>query len=125
MSQDLTVDVLPPLREGEETLVTVTDDLGRPVPGVTVRVLHRPELDGAQELAIGITDTLGRVRWTPELAGTAQVRADQEIVPVAIAWSGAPPDTAVVLALLAVAALGALGYGLTGGRGWRPRNEPR
>lgn len=105
---------------GEETVVLVTDGADRPQPGVTVRVLHRPGLDGSQELAIGITDGLGRVRWKPEVAGVAELRANQEALPVAIGWASVPAEPASLLGLLVLAAVASVVYGMTSGRRWRP-----
>jgi hypothetical protein len=109
----------PPVA-GEETVVLVTDGADRPQPGVTVRVLHRPELDGSQELAIGITDGLGRVRWTPEVAGVAELRANQDAMPVSIAWASVPAEPVSLLALLVLAGIASVVYGMTTGRRWTP-----
>src|SRR5690606_23043937 len=66
-----------PPRPGEETVVVVTDDAGRPRAGETVRVIHRPGLGGEREVAVGITDARGRVRWTPQMDGVTIVRAGE------------------------------------------------
>ena len=59
--------------EGQPNVVVLTDINGRPRGGETVRVVHRPGLSGEREVAIGITDGLGRVRWTPDLAGLSLI----------------------------------------------------
>ncbi len=114
----------PPI-EGVETVIVVTDGADRPDPGVTVRVVHRPGLDGAQELAIGTTDGLGRVRWTPEEAGVAELRANQVVMPVSVGWSEVPAGPASLLVLLVLAGLGASVYGVASGRRWRPEGKKR
>lgn len=107
-----TIEIETPPTPGEETIVRVLAQDGRPRAGETVRVVHRPGLAGQRELAIGITDARGRVRWTPAEAGVAVVRAGEERLPVRIAPPEAPRDTLVLLGLLLLAAGGALGYGL-------------
>ena len=113
----LTVDPAP--TQGVESTVLVTGDDLAPRAGVTIRVVHRPGLDGTRELSVGITDTRGRVRWTPELAGTAVLRSDNDALPLAVAWQGAPPETLILLGLLVAGALVAAGYGVF--TGWRRR----
>lgn len=108
----------PPV-QGTATVVVLTDGDGRPRGGETVRVVHRPGLQGDREVAIGITDGLGRVRWTPDVAGVAEIRAGQEHLALQIGWPGIPLDSAVLLVLLGIAGLGAGGYGL--GLGKRSR----
>ena len=54
---------------GAEVVIAVTDEQGDPAGGETVRVVHRPGLAGEREVAVGITDGRGRVRWTPDASG--------------------------------------------------------
>lgn len=108
----------PPV-QGTPTMVVLTDSEGRPRGGETVRVVHRPGLEGDREVAIGITDGLGRVRWTPDVAGVSELRAGDETLPLRVGWPALPLDTAILLALLGIAGLGAGGYGL--GLGKRSR----
>ncbi len=116
---------LPPLswdsapRAGVESTLLLVDAQERPVPGATVQVVHRGGLGGERQRAIGITDSRGRVRWTPELPGVAEVRAGDARRPVAIAWSRRPVGTLAALALLVLAGLGFAGYG------WTPRSARR
>ena len=98
--------------QGQESFIVVADEFGRLETGVTVQVIHRPGLDGERQMAIGISDTLGRVRWTPELAGVAVVRAGKLDAPVHVAWSAPPTSTLTLLGLLLLGALGALTFGL-------------
>ena len=104
---------------GAETVLVVTDDAGVGQPGETVRVVHRPGLAGERELAIGITDTYGRVRWTPEIGGIAVVRAGDASTRIRIEPQSLPPSSITLLILLAIAAVAAMGYGL------RPRARRR
>ena len=108
---------------GIETTISVRDADGEADPGETVQVLHRPGLDGERQVAIGITDSRGRVTWTPAISGVAVVRAGTDTQPVAIRWSETPPTTAILLALLACSAMGALGYGVLPRRARRARGS--
>lgn len=101
-----------PPREGIETVITLTDEHGDPASGETVRVVHRPSLAGEKELAIGITDGRGRVRWTPAEPGLARLRAGEEVQDVRILPAQAPTTTLVLIVLLAVAGVVAAALGL-------------
>jgi hypothetical protein len=105
-----------PAREGVEAIVLVTDEIGDPQSGETVRVVHRPGLAGEKELAIGITDGRGRVRWTPETAGIAKIRAGEQVQPIRVVADRPPTTSGVAIALLFCAGLLALGFGLRGPR---------
>ncbi len=105
---------------GEPVVLTVTNDADHPLPGQTVRVVHRPGLALEQEQAIGITDARGQVEWTPAAAGLARLRAGDRSQQVQVA-SPFPVTTAAAAALLLALALGALGGGLSAG-GW-PRGR--
>lgn len=102
----------PPPRVAETSVITITRD-GEPRAGATVRAILRPGLDRESEIAIGITDSRGRVRWTPDVAGVIEIRADGEQQRARVAWAGQQLGTAMILALL-----GALGLGATA-IGWR------
>ena len=117
------VTVDPPPRVGEESVVEVLDEFERAEPGATVQVVHRPGLDGERQIAIGITDSRGRVRWTPEVAGVAVLRAGDRRTPVVVGWTGVPPTTASLLAMLMLAAVGLMGYGLLPRRRRRTRRQ--
>jgi hypothetical protein len=101
---------------GVEVVVEVTDAEGHPRPGETVRVLHRPGLTGEREFAIGITDGRGKVRWTPELPGVADLGAGDEHLDLSVARVDAPTASWTLLGLLALAGVAALGFGLLGER---------
>jgi hypothetical protein len=111
------VEVETPPVEGTETVIHVTDALGDAASGETVRVVHRPGLAGERELAIGITDGRGRVRWRPEQGGIALIRAGEQTSTLQIQRSHLPTTTLVVLALLAAGGLFPAIYGLLGRRG--------
>ena len=110
------VTLAEPPQIGGEVWVHVTDE-DTPLAGETVRVLHRPGLHGESEVAIGITDSRGRVRWQPSISGVAELRAGSETQRVVVA-SPPPTGTSVLLALLALLGLGALAIG-SRARTWR------
>ena len=80
--------------------------------GRTVTVVFRPGLAGERELAIGITDGRGRVRWTPESGGHTVVHAGAETRDVVVRHAATPLRTLVPLLLLILASLGAMVLGL-------------
>lgn len=100
----------PPV-ERQETVILVTDELGDPRPGETVRVIHRPGLAGERERAVGITDGRGRVRWTPEQPGIAELQAGDEPLRIRVAWARVPVATWLLLGLLACGGVAALVVG--------------
>lgn len=99
---------------GVEVVVDVTEASGDPASGETVRVVHRPGLAGSRELAIGITDGRGRVRWTPAEGGVVRLRAGEQVLDLRVVPSRRPDLTVSVLAALGLLASGmllfALGY---------------
>jgi hypothetical protein len=97
------ITVEAPPRAGKETVVVVQDEQGNPRGGQTIRVVHRPNLPGEQELAVGITDGRGRIRWTPRSAGVAWVRAPDDHLPVRVAG---PLPVSVPLLTIALLASG-------------------
>lgn len=97
---------------GEGVVITVVDDLSRPVRGATVRAIHRAGLPGERDLAIGLTDARGRVTWTPEQAGTTVVRTRRDQALTHVRRDGPPISTLVLLGVLGVLGLGATGWGL-------------
>ncbi len=107
---------------GVETVVSVTSEAGLPERGQTVRVVHRPDMHAEREVAIGITDARGRVRWTPEWPGVAEIRADESTrrLHVRTVSAGVPPSIHATLALVVVGSFLALGFGLRRSD-WRPR----
>lgn len=115
-SVTLDVEGEPVAREGVETIVLVTDEIGDSQSGETVRVVHRPGLAGEKELAIGITDGRGRVRWTPETSGIAKIRAGDQVQLIRVVADRPPTTTGVALGLVACSGFLALGYGVRGPR---------
>lgn len=109
-----------PPQPGVETVIHVADEEGRPRAGETVRVVHRPGLSGERELAVGITDARGRVRWTPQFDGITVVRAGEERLSLRVPPAETPLATVTMLVVLLLAALGSVGYGLH-----RPAPRPR
>lgn len=105
------VTVDPPARVGVESVIEVVDADGRPRPGLTLRAVMRPGLPGAREQGAGITDSRGRSRWKPPLAGPALLSAgDEDLGVVRVAPTAPPTDVAVTLGVvLAAAAASAVG----------------
>lgn len=102
--------VEPSPSAGHETYVTVTDDLGRPVVGATVMSSWRPGLAASREQTLGVTDSLGRIRWTPDSSGVVVLSTSGASAPMRV--DGAVPgDTLALLVLLGVVASGAAAYG--------------
>lgn len=110
----------PPPAIGQESVVTVIDDIGRPVVGTPVRIEHRPDLDGSRELAIGVTDGLGRARWKPEEGGVTAIKVGQQQLRVAVIWSQRPTGAIALTLIGALLALGTMIYGISAPRRWRP-----
>lgn len=106
---------------GVEVVVMVRDARNELVSGETVRVIHRPGLAGERELAIGISDGRGRVRWTPEVPGVALLRAGDGAVRVLVEPDDKPIGIVVLLAIMFCASAGSLVYGWWGPRGVRGR----
>ncbi len=94
-----------PVVVGEPVVIVVERD-GRVGRGETVRVVHRPGTIHERERAIGITDGRGRVGWTPEEGGVAEVRAADETRPVHVRWVTAPTSTVTALVLVGLSGLG-------------------
>lgn len=95
-------------RAGTESVIAVVDDAGAPRSGQTVRVVHRPGLAGEKEVAIGITDGRGRVRWTPDAPGVARLRAGDEEQLVRVGADHVDPTPLLILGLLLATGAGAL-----------------
>ena len=109
---DVTTDPAPVLNEACAVRVTSPD--GTPLSGETVRVVHRPGMAGETEVAIGITDTRGKVRWTPIQAGMSILRAGDQTRVLQVQRTERPKALYALLGLLIVASLGGLAYGLLG-----------
>lgn len=101
----------PPIA-GVETVVVVTDELGDPTGGETVRVIHRPGLARERERAVGITDGRGRVKWTPQSPGIARLQAGDEPLRIRVAHPAPPLGPLLLLGILGLGGAGALGYGV-------------
>ena len=105
------ISVIEPAEVGHETWVTVTNQ-DVPAPGETVTVVHRPGIAGEHEIAIGITDAMGRVRWTPSSAGLSTVHADGHILRLHVHSLLPPPSAVTMLGLITMGGLASLIYGL-------------
>lgn len=122
---DRTVQIEPAARQGAESVVTVLDWAGRPSAGVTVRAIHRPDLPRAEDAAIGITDSLGRVRWTPEKGGVTQIIAHDTEVDVAVAWAHPPETTLAWLVVLVASSVAMLVHAVRRPAAPRPPRSTR
>jgi hypothetical protein len=101
-----------PALKVRNSVVVQCMDRGRPCEGKTVSVVLRPDLSDSQELAIGVTDSRGRVRWTPDRSGVAELRADNARLRVAIPWPRPPSESLLLMVLLLATCLGSAWYGL-------------
>ena len=106
------ISVDPPPAVGTESVVVLTDSEGRPGAGETVRVVHRPGMAGEAEIAIGITDTRGKVRWKPGVPGLSVVRVGRETTEVRVGRAEWPAGIVTLVLLLVAASLLALLNGL-------------
>lgn len=98
---------------GTEVTVSVVDDDQAAMPGQTLSVVHHPGSPDEREVGIGITDSLGRVRWKPELGGVATLRVgDHEALRFDVGTPYPSPSALVPLVLALLAGLGALVRGL-------------
>ena len=105
---------------GETVTLTVTDEAAHPLPGQTVRVVHRPGLGLEQEQAIGITDAQGTVEWSPAAAGLARVRAGSQVQAFEVEGPF-PLATWAYGALIVLIALGSIAWGVRSGAPVRAR----
>lgn len=106
----------PPPAVGVASTVTLTDDIGRPIGGIAVHAVARPGLDGSTDTAIGVTDALGRVRWTPDRGGLVDLVAEKATLHLAVPWPSPPAETAALLALLVAFAAAAIAWGASSPR---------
>ena len=104
----ITVDAAP--IEGVDNWVTVQQG-ETPAAGETVTVVHRPGIVGEQEIAIGITDARGRVRWSPERGGVSTIHAGSQQYTLTVQRATAPASILTILTLLIMLALGSIVYG--------------
>ncbi|MFT7518633.1 MAG: hypothetical protein ACI9MC_000765 [Kiritimatiellia bacterium] len=100
-----------PAIEGQETSITIINDLSQPQSGVTVRVLLRNGLPGERDLAVGLTDSRGKVFWKPKTGGIAIIKISGQTLAVPVQHDRPPRGPLVLMGLLALAALAGLGYG--------------
>ena len=96
--------------EAVDNWITVTHEV-TPAPGETVTVVYRPGIVGEQEVAIGITDARGRVRWSPSRGGVATVHAGQQQLTLRVGRSSPPSSVLTLLSLLTLLAIGSGAFG--------------
>ncbi|MFT6142452.1 MAG: hypothetical protein ACJATT_001693 [Myxococcota bacterium] len=109
---------------GVESVITLLDDAGRPRNGIGVRVVRRDGLPSETQTSLGLTDSLGRVRWTPADGGRTLVQAGSNNESVRVGYASVPAATATLLAAMTFAGLLALFLGLRrpNGRSHRSRH---
>lgn len=117
---ELTAETPYPLR-GEPVEIRLTTADGRPIPGVTVSALYRPNSETAHTERIGVTGPDGSLSWTPADAGvvTLQAAGEEGAAPlaqaqVAVRFGGFPPVGLAVMIFAALLLFGgaALGFWL-------------
>lgn len=114
----------PELVLGEQSAILMTDADGTALVGQTLRALHRPDLSDSHEVAIGITDGMGRVRWQPDLAGVTRLSSEDHELWVSIQPANLPSDTLSLLAAALLMCVLAAAHGLRRPRSWRPPGGP-
>lgn len=101
-----------PLVAREEVVLPLVDTLGEPIDGATVRVVWRPGLASERRAGVGITDSQGRVRWTPDDSGPARLVVDKVgACRVHVAWPAPPLRLAVPPFVLLACALALITLG--------------
>lgn len=107
------VTVEPAPQVGVASTWTFSDEAGSPRVGVTVRAVPHPGLGAPEDAGAGITDSKGRVVWTPEIGGvTALYQGDTALGVVHVAWSPPPWSGMVPWLVILVVGLGATTVGL-------------
>lgn len=97
---------------GQEVILHVFNEEGGPAAGETVRVTHTPSLPSSVERAINISDARGRVVWTPEHSGVAEVRAGSQSHRMRIRPAGPPPAALSILTILFLLSFGMVAFGI-------------
>ncbi|MCB9667967.1 MAG: hypothetical protein H6734_00675 [Alphaproteobacteria bacterium] len=105
------IEIEGPLAEATEVTLRITESDGSESGGETVRVTHHPGTPQAFERAISITDARGRVTWTPETSGIAELRAGPQVLRVRVERSSVPTTPLAVLVILCVAGVLGAGWG--------------
>lgn len=119
-SAEPTVD--PPPVVGQESGITLLDDLSRPVVGAQVRATVRRGLPGERELAVGLTDARGTAWWKPSSPGPTAIRVRDRSTIVHVHDPASPTTSLVLLGGLVALLLALLGYGAWPSRMDRPRS---
>jgi len=113
----------PPPVVGQESGITLVDDLSRPVVGAPVRATVRQGLPREREVAVGLTDARGTAWWKPTVAGPTAIRIRDRSAIVHVQAEAAPTTTLVLLAGFGLFLIALLGYGAWPDR--RPRRPER
>lgn len=113
-AEDGPPEILPaspyPLR-GEPTELTVAAADGRPLPGVSVRALYRPNSETAHTEELGTTGDDGRLAWTPADAGVVTLATHGDAGAVAQARVSVRYGSFPLLGLLVMLAAALLLFG--------------
>lgn len=113
------LEIAPPPRVGSEVIITLTRDGSVPSAGVTVTATRFPGLPAQEEVALGLTDGWGRVRWAPSAGGVYAVSAHGTTALASVPWPSPPIEAAAPLAALLVVSALSAAWGLTRPR-WKP-----
>jgi hypothetical protein len=99
---ELSVDPVYPAK-GKDALITVIHE-GQPISGAEVRVTYRPNSEVLREAEVGVTDASGRLTWSPDDAGMAELAVEapegSATRSVSVRFPG-PPIQGIVVLLLA------------------------
>ena len=85
---DIIVESLPTQNQVIE--FRVVDGLSRPVAAATVRMVTHPGLSGAKEWTVGLTDSEGRLEYTPEIGGLHRIEVANQSLDFAVRWAHLP-----------------------------------
>ena len=101
-----TVEIEPAPVVGQQSTVTVLNDISRPMASRAVRTTVRPGLRGEREGSAGLTDAMGRVYWTPQKPGKHLIRVDDDELEVYVRPEHLPWQAVGWLAGTAILGLG-------------------
>ena len=98
---------------GESTTIQVLDGAEHPIPGVSVRIIYRPDTHSANEVNAGLTDGGGKLAWTPIAAGPVVIRALDAEARVMVPATQLPVETWLLLLFSLAASGAAVVFGLS------------
>ena len=77
--------------QGQSLIISVVDDVSRPVSAETVRVTMHPGMPTEAEWTLGITDVDGRVTFTPKQGGPFVLQIGDQTKRIGVKWRSVPP----------------------------------